>query len=242
MVPLHTLTYHLSLCRNSTMTKGQPSKMALKRKNPTATGSRCEDASIKQHSKSATLSKRQDTCQGQRPVETGNSSRNGSVLPPVEHKTYSNDPAQVRQWAASSATGFTPFEEHAIQQQYSASLATDSLMTRTESQIPGSFPMSRSNVSPFSVPSSQVFDGGLRSDYNEMCIPSTGTPMEGLPNVLNLQQPCLNGDLNYSGPQYSEAAWSYPTPVAEDMMYSNSAAMPNRFLDPWRQTACPSGQ
>ena len=241
MVPLHILTYHLSLCRNSTMTKGQPSKMALKRKNPTATGSRCEDASVKQCSRSATLPKRQETFQGQRPVETGNSSRNGSVLSPVEHKTYSNDPAQVRQWAASSATGFAPFEETALQQQYSTSLTTDSLMARTESQIPGSFPMSRSNVSPFSVPSSQVFDAGLRSDYNEMCVPSTGNSMDGLPTVLNLQQPCLNGDLNYSGSQYPEAAWSYPTPVAEDM-YSNSAAMPNTFVDAWPQTACPSGQ
>ena len=243
MVPLHALTYHLSHCRNSTMTKGQPSKMALKRKNPTATGNRCEDASVKQHSRSATLPKRQDTCQGPRPVATGNSSSgNGSVLTPVEHKTYSNDPAQVRQWAASSATGFAPFEEHGMQQQYSASLATDSLMTRTESQIPGSFPMSRSNVSPFSVPSSQVFDAGLRTDYNEMCLPSTGTPIDGLPPVLNLQQPCLNGDLNYSGSQYPEAAWSYPTPVAEDMMYSSSAAMPNTFIEAWPQTACPSGQ
>ena len=229
------------------MTKGHPSKMTVKRKNPTGTGtgSRCENASIKQSSKQATLSKRQDSSRGQRSIETGPpTSRNGSVLTPVEHKTYSNDPAQVRQWAASSATGFTPFEEHSIQQQYNAGLGTDSLMTRTDSQIPGSFPMSRSHVSHFPVPqSTQMFDSGLRAGYNEMCVPSTGNAMDGLPSGLNAQQPpCLTGDLNFSGAQYSDDTWSYPTPTAEDMVFPTGAAMSSAFMDAWPQITPQPGQ
>lgn len=131
-----------------------------------------------------------------------------------------------------------------MQQQYEASPVTDSLMTRTESQIPGSFPMSRSHVSPFPVPqSTQMFDNGLRTEFNEMCIPNTGNAMDGMTNGLSLQQPPgLNGDLDFSGPQYSDAAWSYPTPVAEDMMYSTSAAMPSTFVDAWPQMACRPSQ
>ena len=219
--------------------------MTVKKKIATGTGNRSENASIKQRSKPATLSKRQEARKGQISMETGSSSsRTGSLLTPLEHKTYSNDPAQVRQWAASSATGFAPFEDHTFQQQFNANLSSETMMTRTESHIPGSFPMSRSHVSPFSIPqATQMFDTGLRTSYNELCVPNAGNSMDGLPTGLSATQPaCLSGEVNFPGGQYQDGSWSYPTPSAEDMMYPNSAAMPGTFMDAWPQVACQPGQ
>ena len=218
--------------------------MAVKKKNPSGTGSRCENASIKQRSKQATLPKRQDASKGQRSTQVERSSRNGHTNASQGLKTYSNDPAQVQQWAAG-ATGYAPFEDHSIRHQYSASSSDEALISRTEGHFPGSFPMSRSSVSRFSAPqsSAQVFDTGLRTGFDEMCVTSSGNPVHGLPTCLNPQQPPrLNVDVNIPGALYQEEMWSYPTPVAEDMMYPNTAAMPATFMDSWPQMSCPPNQ
>lgn len=217
--------------------------MTVKKRNSSGTGSRCENASIKQRSKQATLSKRHDTSKAQRSDQGELSTRSGPSPNSQGHKTYSNDPAQVRQWAAG-ATAFAPLEDHTLQQQYNTTSGDAALMTRTASHVPGSFPMSRSPVSHFSVPqSTQVFDTGLRPSYNEICAISAANAIHGLPPGLDTQQvTCMNGEVNLTGAPYSEDAWSYPTPIAEDMMYSNSAAMPNTFMDAWPQMSCQPGQ
>lgn len=213
--------------------------MATKKKNAPAIGNRCENASIKQRSKHASVSNKQETPKGQGSVHTGCSSRNGSSRTSQGHKTYSNDPSQVRQWAAG-ATGFASFEDATIQQQLNMTMSNDALMTRTESQIPGSFPMSRSPVSHFSAPqSAQMFDTGLRTAYGELCAPNTANAVHGMPAVLNVQQgACLNGGGNLTGAPYHEDVWPYPTPVPEDMFYSERAPILSGNVDAWPQLPC----
>ena len=217
--------------------------MAIKKKNAPATGNRCENASIKQRSKHVGLSNKQETPKGQGSVHTGCTSRNGSSRTSQGHKTYSNDPSQVRQWAAG-ATGFASFEDATLQQQLNITMSNDALMNRTESHIPGSFPMSRSHVSHFSAPqSAQIFDTGLRTTYTELLPPNTANAVHGVPTVLNVQQAaCLNGGGNLTGAPYHEDVWSYPTPVAEDMFYSERAPILNGNVDAWPQLPCLSGQ
>lgn len=217
--------------------------MAIKKKNTPTAGNRCEHASIKQRSKHVSVSNKQETSKGQGSVQTGSSSRTGSSRTSQGHKTYSNDPSQVRQWAAG-ATGFASLEDATIQQQLNITMSHDALMTRTESHIPGSFPMSRSPVSHFSAPqSAQMFDTGLRTAYSELCAPNTANTVHGMPTVLNVQQAaCLNGGGNLPGAPYHEDVWSYPTPVAEDMFYPERAPMLSGNVDAWPQLPCLPGQ
>ena len=242
--PRHTLTCDFSLCKHSAnTTKGQSSKMAIRKKNAPATGTRCENASIKQRSKHVSVSNKQESPKGQGSLHTGCSTRNGSSRASHGHKTYSNDPSQVRQWAAG-ATGFASFEEATMQQPLNITMSNDALMTRTESQIPGSFPMSRSPVSHFSAPqSAHMFDTGLRTAYSELCAPNTANAVHGMPTVLNVQQgACLNGSGNITGAPYHEDVWSYPTPVAEDMFFAERAPMLSGNVDAWPPLHCLPGQ
>ena len=216
--------------------------MTVKKKSSTSTGGRCENASIKQRSKPNSLPRRQDPPKAQGFVPAVSSSAHGSSAVLAEHRTYSNDPAQVRQWAAGTVSGYGPIEDSLNQQSFGPSIGNDTMMSRSDSQVPGSYPMLRSHVASLPVPhASHMFDTGLDTSFSEVTS-TPGDPVHGLPTSLIQQPPCLNLDMDLSGGQYQESTWSYPTPTADDMVYSNSAAMPSNIMDPWPQMPCQAGQ
>ena len=178
--------------------------------------------------------------------------RNGPIHGTTEQKLYFNDPAQVQQWAANSATAFASPEDLVGQDQYKTGYGDAPLMTRTDS-LPGSFPMSRSSASR--VPVQQAANSGLGAipglNYNDLCPPGSQVST-GLHTGLQFQQAAaFETNMDARAGQYYQEALSYPTPASEDMVvFPNYAATPtamegqsnNACFDPsqWPQMPCAS--
>ena len=228
--------------------------MTVKKKsNPFTNGRSSEAALSKQRSKPIGTPRGPESSQSQGLAHTGvTSSGSGPSQIALEQRMYCNDPAQVQQWAANSATGFNPFEDLSGQEHYSASYGSAPMMARTDSQLPRSFPMSRSSVSPVSLQQpTQDFGAAPGIDYNNFYTCSTGAAT-GLEAGLNIQQaPSYGSIVDFAPSQYNHDAWSYPTPTPDDMLYANYAAIPNTtmegqshntcFQPTWPQMSCPSG-
>lgn len=228
--------------------------MTLRKKsNPFTAGQSSEAASIKQRSKPARISRGQDPSTSHGHALNGvTSSWNGDLRIATEQKMYCNDPTQVQQWAADSATGFVPLEDSLGQDLYSASYGSAPSMARTKSQLPGSFPMSRSTVSHVAFPpSTQKFETASGIDYSNFYNCSTGTGT-GFENIMNMQQaPTYVMNTDFAASQYQSDAWSYPTPSSDDLVYANYPAMPDTTLEgkgndasfqpSWPQMSCPGG-
>jgi len=251
----HVLTPGISFSRHTmTASKGHSSNMTLRKKsNPFTTGQSSEAALSKQRSKPIRTSRGQDTSTSQGHAYNGvTSSWNGHPRIATEQKMYCNDPTQVQQWAADSATGFVPLEDSLNEDHYSASYGSASSMARTNSQLPGSFPMSRSPVSHIALqPSAQDFGTSPGIDYSNLYNCSTGTAT-GFEGCLNLQHvPTHGSNTDFATSQYHPDAWSYPTPSSDDIVYANYPTIPETLLEGqgndacyqpiWPQMSCPSG-
>lgn len=251
----HVLTSGLSYS-NHTMTasKGHSSNMALRKKsNPFTTRQPSEVALSKQRSKPTRTARGQDpsTCQGHA-LNGVTPSWNVQLRIATEQKMYCNDPTQVQQWAADSATGFVPLEDPLSQDLYSASYGSAPSMARTNSQLPGSFLMSRSPVSHVALqPPAQNFGATPETDYSNFynCSTSTGT---GFENIANMQQaPAYGINIDFASSQYHPDAWSYPTPSSDDIAYANYPTVPENTLEgkgkdacfqpTWPRMSCPGG-
>lgn len=225
--------------------------MTVRKKSAPFNGAKSnEAASNKQRSRPAAVSKVRGS-HGHGNAHTGAGvSHNGSIHGTTEQKMYFNDPAQVQQWAASSATGFASMEDLVGQDQYYTGFGDAPVMTRTDS-FPGSFPMSRSSVAH--IPMQQAANGlgavpGM--NYNELC-PSGTQVSTGLQTGIHLQQnSSFESNMDTRTGQYHHDAWSYPTPTSDDMVLPNFAATPttmeghsnNACFDPsWPQVSCPPG-
>lgn len=251
----HVLTSGLSYSKHTmTASKGHSSNMTLRKKsNPFPTGQSSEAALSKQRSKPTRTSRGQDSSTSQEHALNGvTSTWNGHLRIATEQKMYCNDPTQVQQWAADSATGFVPVEDSLNQDLYSASYGSAPSMARTNSQLPGSFPMSRSPVSHVALqPSAQGFGIAPEIDYNNLYNCSTGTGT-GFENIINLQQaPAYGINTDFATSHYHPDTWSYPTPSSDDIVYANYPTIPDTTLEgkgndacfqpTWPQMPCPGG-
>lgn len=237
-----------------TASKGHSSNLMLRKKsNPFTTGQSSEAALSKQRSKPIRTARGQDSSTSQGHALNGvTSSWNVQLRIATEQKMYCNDPTQVQQWAADSATGFVPLEDPLSQDLYSASYGSAPSMSRTNSQLPGSFPMSRSPVSHVALqPPAQNFGTAPAIDYSNLynCSTSTGT---GFENITNMQEaPAYGINVDFSPSQYHPDSWSYPTPSSDDIVYANYPTAPENTLEgkgndacfqpTWPRMSCPSG-
>ena len=251
----HVLTSGLSYSKHTmTASKGHSSNMTLRKKsNPFTTGQSSESALCKQRSKPTRTSRGQESSTSQGHALNGvTASWNGHLRIATEQKMYCNDPMQVQQWAADSAAGFVPLEDSFGQDLYSASYGSAPSMARTNPQLPGSFPMSRSPVSHVALqPAAQDFGTAPEIDYNNLYNCSTGTGT-GFENIINMQQaPAYGINTDFAASQYQPDAWSYPTPSSDDLVYANYPAVHDTTLEgkgndacfqpSWPQMSCPSG-
>ena len=220
--------------------------MTIKKKsNPLSGAKSNQAASNKQRSRPAAVSKVRGS-HGNAHTGAG-VSHSGSIHGATEQKMYFNDPAQVQQWAASSATGFGSMEDLVSQDQYYTGFGDAHVMTRTDS-FPGSFPMSRSSVAR--IPMQQAVNGlsavpGM--NFNDLC-PSGTQVSNGLHSGIHLQQTSsFESNMDTRAGQYHHDAWSYPTPTSDDMVLPNFAPTPttmeghgnNACFDPsWPQASC----
>ena len=227
--------------------------MTVRKKSNPINGTRSnEAASNKQRFRPATGSKVRNSSHVHGNAHTGAGvTRNGPGHGTTEQKLYFNDPAQVQQWAANSATAFASPEDLVGQDQYKTGYGDPPMMTRTDS-LPGSFPMSRSSASR--IPMQQAVNGlgaipGM--SYSDLC-PSGSQVPAGMHTGLSFQQAAaFESNMDARTGQYYHEALSYPTPASEDVVFPHYAAAPtpmegqsnNACFDPsqWPQMPCASG-
>lgn len=219
------LTCRSSLLKSSARSsKGHSSNMTVKKEsNPFTGGKANEAASVKQRSMPTTTSRAQGSS-GQGNIHIGAGvSRTGPKQGSPQQKLYFNDPAQVQQWAASSATGFIPVEDYLSHEQYTTGLGDAPLMARTDSH-PGSFPMSRSSLPNVPMQQTTKVPGNYPGmAYNDF-VAADVQNCSALQSSLRLQQtPAFEGNVdNQSGP-YNSGTWPYPTPTSDDMVFPEYA-------------------
>ncbi len=227
---LHTLTHDLSFCKSPTsVAQGQPPKMAIKKNNP-FTGSRLNGiVPDKKCSKPKNAARGQDV--SVLPAGSLNDEqflfRSSASMTSSDHRTFFNDPAQVRQWAANSAAGSDTFVDVPAYGHCSASYGIDPSMTTVAPQMPGSVSALRSDVSHFSFqPLSHMPEtNGAGLNYEAFSPTSTGNATSPVDPRLGFQPfQDIDSNLGALEEQYPREFWQFPTTGADNEMFTNQVA------------------
>ncbi|KAL8942884.1 MAG: hypothetical protein Q9216_001427 [Gyalolechia sp. 2 TL-2023] len=199
------------------MAKGsQASRTITKRNNPFSGGHSGEATTGKQRVRSMDFPRRNDaTCVAPAPsLKKETLSRSVASQSRTEHRTFYDDPVTVRQWAAETDPNTSvDFADYGLPEtKYGIDVSTICLAP----QVPGSFPVSCSDVSHFSFPASRGFQD---DDFG-----APGAPP--MPNGMapNLMDPLGLETYNGTEPMRNYETWSYPTPTAEDVSFSTCTA------------------
>lgn len=199
------------------MAKGsQATRTITKRNNPFSGGRSGETTSGKQPVRSMDFPRRNDVnCVA--PASSLNKdslSRSISSQSRTEHRTFYDDPVTVRQWAAETDPNApADFAEYGLPE---TSYGVDASAICAAPQVPGSFPVSCSNVSHISFPVSRGFQDDA---FSAPCAPA-------MPNGMaeNRGDPLGFETYGDAEPMRNYETWPYPTPTAEDISYSTSTA------------------
>ena len=244
---LHTLTHYPSFCKDSTVAQGQQSKMAIKKNNP-FTGGRLSNNVPNKKSANA-----KDSPIGQNatvlPIGSFHDEqilfRSSASVTSSDHRTLFNDPAQVRQWAANSATGSDTLVDVPGYGNCSASYGVDPSMTSVAPQMPGSVSVLCSDVSQFSFQHlahlPETNGAGINYDtFSPATVGNTTCPIDHGLGFHPFQD--IDGSLGTLDGQYPRDFWQFPTTGTDDAMFtnqvaSNHLAMEGRNVD----SGCRSG-
>ncbi len=227
---LHKLTHDPSFCKSSTsVTQGQLPKMAIKKNNP-FTGSRLSGIVSDKNCLQA-----KDSSRGQdfSVLPTGSLNdeqllfRSSGSMSSSGHRTFFNDPAQVRQWAANSATGSDTIVDVPSYRHCSASYGIDPSMTTAAPQIPGCVSALRSDVSHVSFQhlTHMPETNGAGSVYDPFSPTSAGNTASPIDPGLGFHQfQDIDSSVGVLEEQYPRDFWQFPTTGTDDVMFASQVA------------------
>ena len=150
--------------------------------------------------------------------------RSNASMTGSDHRTFFNDPAQVRQWAANSATGSDTIADAPGYGQCSASYGINPSMTTVAPQMQGSASVLRSDVSRISFQhlSHLPETNGTGVNYDAFArtnAGSTASPIDPGLGFHTFQD--IDSNLGTLDEQYSREFWQFPTAGADDVMFTN---------------------
>lgn len=200
--------------------------MAIKKSSPFTGARMSSNAPDKKCSKTKDSSNGQESSvlpagsfHDEQPLFRSNASMSSS-----DHRTFFNDPAQVRQWAVNSATGSDTAVDVPGYGQCSASYGIDPSMTTVVPRMQGSVSLLRSDVSHMSfhnlthIPETNGI--GINYDtFSPTASGNTTSPIEPGLGFHPFQD--LDSSVGHLEEQYPQEFWQFPATGADDAMFTN---------------------
>ena len=153
--------------------------------------------------------------------------RGSTSMTSSDHRTLFNDPAQVRQWAANSATGSDTLVDVPGYHQCSGSYGIDPSMTTVAPQMPGSVSVLCSDVSQISFPHLTHIPetNGAGINYNTFLPTAAGNTASPINPGLRFHPfQDIDADGGTLDEQYPRDFWQFPTTDTADGIFTNQAA------------------
>lgn len=153
--------------------------------------------------------------------------RSSGSMSSSDHRTFFNDPAQVRQWAANSATGSDTIVDVPAYGHSSASYGIDPSMTSVAPQMPGCVSVLRSDVSHVSFQhlTHMPETNGAGPMYDAFSPTSAGNNASPIDPGLRFHQfQDIDSNVGALEEQYPRDFWQFPTTGTEDAMFASQVS------------------
>ena len=153
--------------------------------------------------------------------------RSSASVASSDHRTFFNDPAQVRQWAVNSATGSDTAVDFLGYGHCSASYGIDPSMTTAVPHMQGSVSVLRSDTSHLSFHNlthmPETNGTGINYDtFSSTTLGNTTSPIESGLGFHPFQD--IDSNVGHLEEQYPREFWHFPATDADDAMFTNPVA------------------